>query len=170
MHPCHLCRRHVQSDSTSCPFCAAVLRHDTAPIAGIASILLGLALMGCGDDGSTDTGADSGTSATSPSTTTTSPSTTDSMTDATTGTFTTNDDMSATVAAYGDPSFDSSASLTENPESSSGTAESSSTDATGSESSSGGTGSTGTDTGSSSNASDVSDSADYGGAAPNVDR
>jgi hypothetical protein len=48
---CKRCRRHVKSHETDCPFCGEQLVMDRrASVAVAASLVLGAALVGCGDD------------------------------------------------------------------------------------------------------------------------
>jgi hypothetical protein len=46
--PCGRCRRHVEADASSCPFCGVELRDIAAPPLAVG-LLLGLALIGCGE-------------------------------------------------------------------------------------------------------------------------
>jgi hypothetical protein len=46
--PCGRCGRHVEADASSCPFCGIELRDIGAPPVAVG-LLLGLALMGCGE-------------------------------------------------------------------------------------------------------------------------
>lgn len=57
MFPCVACSRHVRSGAASCPFCGTTLRDALAPTHAIAGVVLGLAMMGCGDRGRCENGA-----------------------------------------------------------------------------------------------------------------
>jgi hypothetical protein len=152
MHPCSHCRRHLLAKTASCPFCGTAQRDVVTPIGGFAGVLLGLALVGCGDDSSepTTSAAETGQM--------TDPSATDSAS-ASVGTTSSavTDTDTASGADYGGPTsgFETSATATTD------TATEDTTDGT-----STGTDSTGTDTGASSSDTGTASGSDYGGAAP----
>src|SRR5687768_18293958 len=102
MYPCHRCRRHVMVDSAACPFCAAPQRNGVTPIGGFVGVLLGLALVGCGDDGTAEESGAS-MSASDPSTGTDPTSGPNTMsTSGPTGTMSSsNEEESAEAADYG---------------------------------------------------------------------
>lgn len=149
MHPCSRCHRHVLVTASDCPFCGAPQRDTGTSLGGFAGVLLGLALVGCGDDSTPDP-----TGASSTMTTTTSPEPTSG--DSTTGGSNVTTEVEGGEAAdYGGSGPIEESGLETTP------AESSSGDE-----SSGSTDSSGTDTGSSTSDTGSAESADYGGAAP----
>jgi hypothetical protein len=157
MHPCSSCRRHVLASSSVCPFCAAPQR-DTSSQLGFAGILLGLALAGCGDDGTdpTTTAAEASMSASM----TTDPTDTDATSSTGGGNTTAAMTETAEASDYGGPEVTSDFDTTDTPE------ESSSGDDTTGTDSSGGSDSTGTDTGSATTDTGTAEGADYGAAPP----
>lgn len=156
MHPCSSCRRHVLGSASVCPFCAAPQR-DTGPQLGaFAGVLLGLALVGCGDDTEPTTSVGETTMTT---TATTDPTDTDASTS--NGMTTAVSTESATASDYAGPEVTSDVDTTDTLEESS-----SSADDTSSGSDSGGSESTGTDTGSATTDTGTAEGADYGAAPP----
>jgi hypothetical protein len=155
MHPCSRCRRHVLVSTTQCPFCGAAQRDIATHLGGFAGVLLGLALVGCGDDSETATNAES---------TMTAPTETDGTTDPGTSVGVT-DSESAEVSDYGGPGSGVDTSTTESTTASS-TDASSSTDAASSTDGESSSGSSGTDTGSSTSDTGSAEGADYGAAPP----
>jgi hypothetical protein len=144
----------------SCPFCGAVLRDVPAPLA-FAGILLGLSLMGCGDDTATDEGADSGSASNTVS------ATNGESSSAETGSTTAEETMEGEAADYGGP--EATFEETAEPEESGPQPESSSDDTgtttTGSTDDSGTSDTSGTDTGATTTDSSA-EGADYGAAPP----
>jgi hypothetical protein len=153
MHPCSSCRRHVLASSSVCPFCATPLRETGSQLGGFAGVLLGLALVGCGDDGTEPTTSIAET--TMATTDPTDPTDTDASTS--TGMTTAVSTESASASDYAGPEVTSEIDTTDTPE------ESSSSDDSGSES---GSDSSGTDTGNATTDTGTAEGADYGGAAP----
>jgi len=157
MYPCSSCRRHVLGSASVCPFCAAPQRDTGSQLGAFAGVLLGLALVGCGDDGTEPTTSVAETTMTM---TTTDPTDTDASTSTGGGTTTAAMTETAEASDYAGPEvtsdFDSSDTQEESSDTSSGDTSSDS----------GGSESTGTDTGSATTDTGTAEGADYGAAPP----